>query len=62
MNNQNLTQFDPTNTTQWLEAKVKEYQVQVERLQAQLKHAEVLLKGHQIWLNEVKKKVGENGN
>lgn len=53
---------DPTNAVQWLEAKVREYQSQVDRLQAELKHAEILLKGHQIWLNEVKKKGGSNAN
>lgn len=62
----NLTQLtqapDPTNAAQWLEAKIELYQAEVTRLEAQLKHAQILLRGHQIWLDEVKQKAGQNGH
>ena len=54
-----ITQPD---TTQWLEEKIKAYRAEVEKLEAQLKHAKILLHGHEIWLTEVKKKAGENGH
>jgi hypothetical protein len=47
---------DPTNAAEWLAAKIALYQAEVERLEGQLKHAQILLKGHQIWLDEVKRK------
>ena len=50
---------DPTNASAWLQAKVEQYQAEVTRLEAELKHAQILLKGHKIWLSEIRKKAGQ---
>lgn len=52
---QNQESPDPTNTAAWLQAKIELYQAEVTRLEAQLEHAKMLLKGHQIWLAEAQK-------
>lgn len=43
---------------QWLTDKVQFYEAEVSRLEAQLKHVKVLLKGHQSWLADVERRKG----
>lgn len=52
---QNQESSDPANAAAWLQTKIELYQAEVTRLEAQLKHAQILLKGHQIWLAEIEK-------
>lgn len=42
----------------WLQDKIKHYESEVQRLEAQLKHAKILLKGHQTWLQDVQRRKG----
>ena len=44
----------------WLADKIKHYEAEVTRLEAQLKHAQVLLRGHQVWLADVERRKGGN--
>jgi hypothetical protein len=56
------TQLPNDNAADWLQEKINLYQAEVTRLEAELKHAQILLRGHLIWLEEVKRKEGKNGN
>jgi hypothetical protein len=40
---------------QFVTAKIEYYSQQVKDLEAKLKHAQILLKGHQTWLEEITK-------
>lgn len=49
---------DATDAAAWLEIRVKAYQAECDRLETELKRQKILLRGHQIYLEEVRKKGG----
>lgn len=40
----------------WLQERVEFYAKESARLQAELKHAQVLLRGHQTWLQDIQRR------
>lgn len=42
----------------WLQDKISQYEAQVSQLEAELKHARILLSGHQTWLADCQRRRG----
>lgn len=49
---------DPQDADAWLQAKIEYYQGEVARLEAELKHTKILLRGHETWLADLQRKAG----